>query len=696
MPQEHNQSPPKPVHHESVVDTFFGVRVEDPYRWLEQGGDPEVEAWVDEQTARTEQALNAVPGRKRLEARLAELLGIGSISLPAPRKTRAGKLRLFFRKREGKQEQPVLYVRDGLGGPDRILVDPNAMAGGGSVSLDWFEPSHDGALLAYGVSKGGTEDSTLYLREVESGRDLGDVIDRTRYASLSWNPDGRSFFYTRYPAAGTVPAADERFYRRLYQHRLGDDPAKDALVFGAELEKTDFPGCDLSPDGRYLVVTVSRGFSESALYLSDRRDSTLSFRRITPEGKHRYGVLARSDALYVMSDEGAPRYRIFAVDPRDPERSAWREIVPEHASDTLRTFEVVGNRLLATYLHDAGSRIEEFDLRGHALRSIPLPTLGTSDGCSGLPEGPDAFFAFDSFAVAPEVRHLDVRSGRVERWEGVVAPIRAEDFVVEELGAVSKDGTPVIAHLVRRRDLPLDGTPRPTLLYGYGGFNESVLPRFSRSLHAFLERGGVYVQAIVRGGGEFGEAWHRAGQLEQKQNVFDDFISVAEMLIARRITDPAHLAIHGRSNGGLLVLASVTQRPELFRAAVAGVPLSDMLRYPRFLIGKLWESEYGSPDVESQFRALLAYSPYHHVKSGAAYPALLVTTAEGDTRVDPLHSRKFVARAQAATSADRPIYLRVERKTGHGAGTPLSLQLAELADLYSFLFSELGLASSDD
>ncbi len=680
--------------HAPVVDELFGVRVEDPFRWLEDGDDPEVKAWVRAHNARTARRLGAVPGRAQLEARLAELLSIGALWLPVPRKTRSGALRLFYRRREGRQEQPVLYVRDGLRGDDRALVDPNTLAKGETVSLDWFEPSQDGDLLAYGLSRGGTEDSTLHVRDVASGRDLPDVIERTRYASLCWAPDGRSFYYTRYPQTGSVPSGDERFYRRLYQHTLGSDPAQDPLIFGADLEKTDFPGCDLSPDGRTLVVTVSRGFSESVLYVSDRHARSPLFQRITPPGKQRYGVIARNDALYVISDEGAPRNRIFAVDPRRPERARWRELIAEHASDTLRTFEVVGNRLLATYLHDASSRLEEFDLKGRSLRAIPLPVLGTSDGCSGLVSGPDAFFAFDSFAVPPEVRHLDVRSGRVARWEGVTAPIRAENFTVEQLQAISKDGTPILAHLVRRRDVPLDGTPRATLLYGYGGFNESVLPRFSRSLHVFLERGGVYVQAILRGGGEFGEAWHRAGQLEHKQNVFDDFVAVAESLVARGVTDREHLAIYGRSNGGLLVLAALTQRPELFRAAVAGVPLADMLRYPRFLLGKLWESEYGSPDVEREFRALLAYSPYHHVRTGVAYPALLVTTAEGDTRVDPLHARKFVARLEAATSSQRPVLLRVEPKTGHGAGTPLSLQLAELTDVYSFLFAELGLASS--
>jgi prolyl oligopeptidase len=680
---------------EEITEQRFGELVSDPYRWLEDDASAEVKTWVERQNELTERTLAALPARDVLRKRLSELLAIGSISLPAPRRTRQGSLRLFYTRREAGDEQPILYVRDGLRGADRVLFDPNQNSpSDGSTALDWYEPSQDGSLLAYGISQGGSEDSVLYVRDVKSGRDLSDQIDGTRFASICWLPDGAGFFYSRYPAKGTVPAGEERFHRRIYLHRLGQDPQKDSLVFGAELPLTDFPSCTLSPNGRWLVINVGRGWSESALYLADALATPLTFARITPEGNHSYSAVARNDALYVMSDDqGAARYRIFAVDPRKPQRDAWRSVVSEPPEDTIRNFEVVGHDLLLAYLHDGSSRLERFGNDGRSRGAVELPTLGTSDGFVGVADGSEAFFAFESFALAPEIRRLDLHSGKTERWQAVSAPIRSEDYRVDAFWARSKDGTRVPYHAVYRRDLTLGAEPLPTVLYGYGGFNENIVPRFSRSLQALLERGGVYVQAILRGGGEFGESWHRAGQLEHKQNVFDDFISVAEALIARKVTTQGKLAIHGRSNGGLLVAATVTQRPELFRAAVAGVPLTDMVRYPLFLIGKLWVPEYGSPEDEQQFRALLAYSPYHRVRQGVAYPAVLVTTAESDTRVAPLHARKFVAALQAAASEGtaRPVLLRTQKVAGHGAGTPVSKLVLELSDVYAFLFSELGL-----
>jgi prolyl oligopeptidase len=676
-----------------VTDIRFGQAVHDPYRWLEDGTSAEVAAWVEAQNALTEETLAKFPAREALRRRMSELLEIGSISLPVPRRTRQGALRLFYTRRDAGDEQPILYVRDGLQAQDRVLFDPNQSSpSDGSTSLDWYEPSEVGSVLAYGTSHGGTEDSALRVRDVKTGRDLPDLIDRTRFASVSWLPDNTRFFYSRHPAPGTVPVSEERFHRRIYLHRLGQDPNTDALVFGAELPMTDFPSCTLSPNGRWLVIDVSHGWSESTLYLADASKAPLTFARITPEGAQTYTAIARNDALYVMSNEGAARYQIFAVDPNKPERATWRVVVPEHATDVIRNFEVVGHDLLLAYLHDGATRLERFERGGSSRGPVELPTLGTSDGFTGVPDGSEAFFAFESFARAPEIRRLDLTSGKTQRWQAVSAPIHSEDYSVEAFWTRSKDGTPVPYQWVRRRDLKLGERPIPTLLYGYGGFNENILPRFSRSVQTFLERGGIYVQALLRGGGEFGEAWHRAGQLEHKQNVFDDFISVAEALIARGVTTPAQLAIHGRSNGGLLVAAAVTQRPELFRAAVAGVPLTDMIRYPHFLLGKLWLPEYGDPDDEQRFRALLAYSPYHHVRSGTGYPAVLVTTAEGDTRVDPLHARKLVAALQAASASERPLLLRTQKVAGHGAGTPVSKLVAELTDVYAFLFSELGLS----
>jgi prolyl oligopeptidase len=690
---ESHPAPPLavPTRQEHRVDRLFGVEVADPYRWLETGDDPQVVSWVTRQNELVERTLSKFRGRDALGRRLGELMEIGSISLPSVKKTRAGRIRLFYTRRDAKQNHPVLYVRDGLDGEERALVDPNAMGGAEhTTALDWWVPSEEGEWLAYGLSDRGSEDSVLHVLDVASGRPHGDVIPETRHVSLAWAAGGRHFYYSRYPNPGSVPAADQRYYRKLYRHELGRPPAEDPLVFGAELDRTDYPNCALSPNGRWLAVTVGRGWSESHLYLSDRSQRSPSFSRISPKGEFLYTPLPQDDALYVMTNEGAPRYRIFRVDPRAPERSRWQLVIPEHELDVLSSFDLVGGELLLSYLHRGSSRLERFDLKGKSLGAIPLPVLGANDGFSGLPSEKIAFYSFESFAVPPTIRALDLSNGHDRLWQSVKAPIRAEDFVVETHHARSRDGTAVPYATVRQRDVDPRSGDNPTLLYGYGGFNVNLLPRFSRSSHAFLERGGVYVQANARGGGELGENWHRAGQLEHKQNTFDDFIAVAEALIQTGITRPERLAIHGRSNGGLLVAAAITQRPELFRAAVLGVPLTDMVRYPRFLIARLWVPEYGDPDDEAQFRALYAYSPYHRVRSGTAYPSVLVTTAESDTRVDPLHARKFVAALQGATSSTRPVLLRTERSAGHGAGTPVSKQVRELTDIYSFVFDALG------
>ena len=703
------QHPPKrlpvPTRRERRIDQLFGVAVADPYRWLEDGASSEVDAWVTRQNDLVERQLSPFPGRAELGQRLSELLETGSLSLPVVKQTKRGALRLFYTRREGKQNHPVLYVRDGADGHDRALVDPNVLGGAeNTTALDWWAPSEEGEWLAYGLSEGGSEDSVLHLLDVASGRPEPEVITQTRHASVAWEPGGTHFYYTRYPNRGSVPDDELRYHRRLYRHRRGQQPVHDELVF-AGTERTDYPNCALSPDGRWLAISVGRGWSESHLYLSHRgatggaeplagvRKPPQAPLRISPEGSALYTPLPQNDALWVLTNEGAPRYRIFRVDPRAPQRSRWQLVIPEHEEDVLDSFEVVGGELLVSYLHRGTSRLERFDFEGKSRGLIGLPVLGSSDGFSGLASHPVAFYAFESFAVPPTIRSLDLKSGADRVWQAVKAPIRAGDFVVEHASARSRDGTSIPYAMIRRRDVNAASADNPTLLYGYGGFNVNILPRFTRSTYALLERGGVYVQANLRGGGEFGESWHRAGQLEHKQNTFDDFIAVAEALIARGVTRPERLAIHGRSNGGLLVAAAITQRPDLFRAAVLGVPLTDMVRYSRFPIAELWRPEYGDPEKERQFRFLYSYSPYHRVRPGVPYPAVLATTAERDTRVDPLHARKFVAALQHATSSGYPVLLRTERAAGHGAGTPVSKLVREMTDVYSFLFDALGLAA---
>jgi len=683
-----DETPHVTTRREDLVEMIHGHRVADPYRWLERD-DAEVHAWVKAENDLFEKEVSGIPGRSELLGRLEKLLSIGEVSLPAVRRAAPGQLRYFFSRREGHENQPVLYVREGLTGSDRPLVDPNRMRADGTTSLDWYVPSNEGKLLAYGLSEGGSEESVLAIRDVVSGEDLPDRITRARYSSVCWMPGGKRFYYSRFPAVGSVPPGEEKYHRTIFEHELGRDPDEDPVVFRGK-EMTDFPSCAVSPDGRWLVMRVHQGWSKSTLYLADTRKPKLEFVEITRDEPHVYDPLPMNDRVWVRSNEGASRYAVWAVDPAHPEREHWKRVIAEHPTDVLTDFNVVGGQLLVTWTHDVVSRLERFDFKGKSLGGVPLPTLGNSSGFSGLHDDSQAFFDFESFVTPPSIRRIDLSDGKTSEWQSVKADIATSDYEVVQAKAKSKDGTSIPYLIVHRKDVPLDTGDAPTLLYGYGGFNVSLLPRFSRSMYAFLEKGGVWVQANLRGGGEFGEDWHRAGQLEKKQNVFDDFVAVAEALVKTRVTRPERLAIHGRSNGGLLAAAALVQRPELFRVVVSGVPLTDMLRYQNFQIAKLWIPEYGSAEDPEQFEWLYAYSPYHHVVDGTRYPAVLLMTAESDTRVDPMHARKMAAALQHATTSPYPVLLRTETKAGHGAGKPVTKIAEEYADLFAFVLWQLG------
>lgn len=675
---------------EVVSERIHGHQVADPYRWLEDGTSPEVGAWIDAQNAWVAKNLGAVPGRSDLARELSRRLSIGSVSLPALRRHQ-GRLRLFFLRREPGQEQPVLYVRDGISGTDRALFDPKDDPP--SAALDWYVPSSDGTLVAYGVSRGGTEDSTLFLLRVEDGTILQDRIPGTRFASVAWTPDGRSFFYSRHPKLGSVPAGEERLHRRIHRHILGTDPESDPVIFGEGLRLTDFPGCQLSPNGRWLLVPVQETFSQGSLYLADLdRKGPLELQRITPDGPYLYHATALDDAIVVLTNWGAPRFRLLSTDPEDPDRSRWRVLIEEHPTDPLEDFQIAGEQILALYQEASLARLERFDREGRSLGPIPLPGPGTSDGVAARPDLPDAFYHFETFETPPQIRHLDLEDG-TDRPFQVSPGATATKLRIERHEARSRDGTRVPYFVV---SLDSEGAPGPraAVIHGYGGFGISFKPRFLRAPLVLLERGGLYVHAILRGGGELGEAWHDAACGARKPRTFEDLESVAEDLVARGLTVSERLAVLGRSNGGLTAGAIIIRRPELFRAAVLGVPLTDMVRYPRFSVGRAWESEYGSPDDPDAFRALLAYSPYHNVRDQTAYPAVLVTTAENDSRVDPLHGRKLVAALQRASTSGHPVLLRTERDAGHGAGTPVRKQVEETSDVYAFLVSELKLVQA--
>jgi prolyl oligopeptidase len=689
--------PPIATRTQPIVDTLHGVAVADPYRWLEDATSPEVQHWTDQQNALTRKTLDAFPGRKALGERFWQLHEIGSLGVPVPRHQGLAR-RYFYARRDGKQNQPILYVRDGLDGPDRALVDVNALAADGTRALDWWYPSDDGARLAYGVSADGNEESVLRVRDVATGKDLADEIPRTRACSLAWLPDGTGFYYTRYPAPGTVPAGDEKYHRAVFLHRLGADVASDPKIFGDGRDLKDWPGVTLSPNGRWLAVQVEQGWSKSEVYLLDTRAGKPTAPITVVEGvEATFDVVELlDDHLYLRSDQDAPRGRLFSAEVRHPQRAHWKEVLPQK-DEILEGAAILRGQIAALYLKDASSRVRLFTTDGKPLREVPLPALGSVGALGNERRGDELFIGFTSFLTPTMILHQPLGGGGAAPpgiWKQLAAPIDPGAFEVEQVQFTSRDGTKCPLFLVHRKGaLARDGQhPQPTLLYGYGGFNVNILPHWEPQVAPFLEHGGVYAVAILRGGGEYGEAWHKAGMLARKQNVFDDFIAAAEWLIAEKITAPSHLAIAGRSNGGLLTGATLTQRPELFRAVISGVPLLDMIRYHKFRIAQLWIPEYGSSDDPEQFKWLYAYSPYHHVKDGVAYPAVLIHTAESDTRVDPMHARKMTARLQAATSGAGPVLLRLESKAGHGAGKPVAKVIDQLVDEWSFLFTQLGMS----
>lgn len=668
-----------------VVDVLHGVKFVDPFRWLEDGASAETRKWVDEQNHFTQSVLGKFPGRKTVRAQLGKLLEIGSLGTPTPRK---GKY--FFTRREGTQNQPILYVRDGLDGKERVLIDPNALAKDGTVALDWWFPSRDGSLIAFGLSKDGSEQSTLYVRDVGTGKDLPDVIERARYSSVAWLPDNKGFYYTRYPKPGTVAKEQENYNRHVFFHHLGDDPAKDPKVFGEGRAPEDMLSVQISPDGRWLAVTAFQGWAKSEIYLRDNSKPDSGFFPLVEKIKAVFKVIPRNDRLYVLTNHEAPRYRLYRVDPLKPARAGWTEVLPQGA-DKLEDVAVIGDYLIAETMHDAASRLQLLDRDGKKVDDFALPTLGTVSGLGGEWDGKEFFFSYQSFTIAPEVYRVDLATKKRSLWGKVEAGIDSAAYEVEQIKYRSKDGTEVPMFLAHKKGITRNGK-NPTLLYGYGGFNISLTPVFSPSRFLFLERGGVLAIPNLRGGGEYGEDWHRAGMLDKKQNTFDDFLAAAKWLIDHKYTSKDRLAIQGGSNGGLLVGAAVTQRPDLFKAVVCQVPLLDMLRYHKFLIARLWIPEYGSADDPEQFKWLAAYSPYQKVKDGTAYPAMLLTTAASDSRVDPLHARKMVALMQRASISAAPILLRQETQAGHGAGKPRGLILDELTDVYSFLFGQLGMS----
>ena len=685
---EDSQSAPPTAAEKPIVDMFHGTKVLDNYRWLEDGKSPETQKWVEREMAYTRGILDPLPGRAAINQRLTDLLSIGSVTAPII----AGR-HYFYTKREGMQNQPVLYVRDGVNGPDRVLVDANTLAADGTIALDWYYPSDNGKYVAYGTSPSGSEVSTLHVIETKTGTLLPDTIERTRAASVAWKLDNSGFYYTRYPKKGDVPAGQEMYNRHVFYHELSNDPENDDQpVFGQGRDAEDWPSVSLSNDGHWLLITVQQGWTKTELFLMNVKAGTPPT-RITTGKDFLYNGEVYNDKLFITTNEDAPRYRVFVADAGNYDRESWKELIPQ-TDAVLQGTGVFGGKLFAQYEQNASSQLKLFDLDGKKLNDLPLPAIGTVYGSGGRWDRDEIFYGFQSFTFAPSIFRYDLKDGSSSLWTHVDAPsIDPSAYEVKQEWFNSKDGTRVPMFVVHKKGIAKNGHT-PTLLTAYGGFNLSLSPSFNRPAYLWMEHGGIYAVANLRGGAEFGEDWHRAGMLEKKQNVFDDMIAAAERLIAEKYSDKNHLAIQGGSNGGLLMGAMITQRPDLFHAVVCQVPLLDMLHYQDFQIAKLWIPEYGTSEKADDFKWLYAYSPYHHVKSGTQYPAILFMTADTDTRVDPMHAKKMTALMQSeaknGASHTRPILLRIETKAGHGAGKPVAKQIEEFTDVYSFLFWQLG------
>ncbi len=664
-------------------DVLHGVTVPDPYRWLEDTSSPEVKAWMTAQDDLARRELGKLPVRAKLLARLKELAYVDSVSAPV----RRGAF-TFLSRRHATKEKSIVYWKEGKGGEEKVLFDPNTWSKDGSASLGDWQPSWDGTRVAYQVKANNSDEATLRVVEVATGRvsDV-DVIEGGKYASASWMPDGSGFYYTWLPTDPKIPVDERPGYQEVRFHRLGEDPKQDRVVHGRLGDPTAFVAASVSRDGRWLVLSVQHGWSSSDVSFRDLSDPKQADRwtPLVVGTESHWSVEVFRDRFYVMTDDGAPRGRVYEVDPATPARKAWREVVPERPDATMAGAAVLGGRLALNYLKDASSLLEVRELGGALVREVKLPSLGTVGGPSGQADDDEAYFTFESYTTPREIYSISMKTGRLDLFAKLNVPVDPSAYVVEQVHFPSKDGTKVSMFLVHRKDLKRDGKSR-AILYGYGGFQVSETPYFSALLYPWLESGGVWATVNLRGGGEYGEEWHKGGMLLKKQNTFDDFLAAARWLSKEKVTSADRLAIYGGSNGGLLVGAAMTQDPKPFSAVLCAVPLLDMVRYHLFGSGRTWISEYGSASDPKQFEALRAYSPYHAVKKGTAYPATLLLSADSDDRVDPMHARKFAAALQAATTGG-PVLLRIERNAGHGGADMVKASVESRADEYAFVLA---------
>jgi prolyl oligopeptidase len=669
-----------------VVDHLHGTPVADPYRWLEDDNSEETKQWVAAQNQVTAGFLATIPQRGEIRSRLEKLWNFERTGAPGEYGGR-----WFFTHNTGLQNQSVLKVADSLEDGGRVLLDPNTLAADGTIALAGYKPSEDGKLLGYSISRGGSDWNEILVRDVASGKDLADHLKWVKFSGISWAKDGSGFYYSRYdaPAEGAALTQKNEF-QKLCFHKIGTPQSEDRLVYQREdRPKWGFRG-GVTEDGRFLVIHVSEGTDpKNRFFYQELTGKDAPVVELLPDADAKYDFLGNEgDVFYFRTDLDAPRLRVIAMDIRKPGREAWSEIVPE-SNDLLSGTSMVGGRLVCEYLRDAKSAVTIFSMNGEKIREVGLPGIGSAGGFQGRKDDRKTFYSFTSFTDPGAIYQYDIATGESTLWKRPQVDFDGSAFETRQVFVSSKDGTKIPLFITHRKGIVLDGSHR-TLLYGYGGFNISQTPGFSVSRAVWLERGGILAVANLRGGGEYGREWHLAGTRLRKQNVFDDFIACGEWLVRERFTVPSRLAIQGGSNGGLLVGACMTQRPELFGAALPAVGVMDMLRFHKFTIGWAWEKDYGSAEDPEEFKALLRYSPYHALKPGTRYPATLVTTADHDDRVVPAHSFKFAARLQECQAKDGPsVLIRIDTSAGHGAGTALSKMIARAADEWAFLEASL-------
>jgi prolyl oligopeptidase len=663
------------------TDNYFGTTIADPYRWLEDANSEETHAWVEAENKLTRAYLSQIPQRDAIRQRLSELWNYERYSVPVKEGGR-----YFYSRNDGLQNQAVLYTMDSLNAKPRLLLDPNTLAADGTVALAGTAVSPDGKLLAYSTAASGSDWNEIQVRDIATGKDLPDRIKWVKFSNTAWTHDGKGFFYSRYdePKEATK-LADVNYFQKLYYHRIGTEQSADVLVYDRPDQKEWGFGATATDDGHYLIITATKGTAHKyRIFYKDLTRPDAKVEALVDNFDAAYDFIDNvGPVFYFATDRKAPRQRVVAIDIRKPQEANWKTVVPE-SDQTLASSHLVNNQLVTEYLRDAHSVVRITDLKGKLVRELKLPGIGTAGGFGGKRGDTETFYSFTGFTTPTTIYRLDLKSGASSVFRQPRVAFNPDEYETRQQFYTSRDGTRVPMFIVSKKGLKLDGS-NPTYLYGYGGFDISMTPGFSPANLAWMEMGGVYVVANLRGGGEYGEAWHEAGTKLKKQNVFDDFIGAAEWLVNNKVTSPSKLAIGGGSNGGLLIGAAMTQRPELFAAAVPQVGVLDMLRFHKFTIGWAWASDYGSSDNPEEFKALVKYSPLHNIKAGTCYPATLITTADHDDRVVPAHSFKFGATLQAAQAGGNPVIIRIDTKAGHGAGKPTAKQIDEVTDRWGFL-----------